>query len=179
VGDAGIGRGVSDPEDDAAFAELVERNRVAVYRYARRRVSEADAADVVAEVFAAAWRHRDRLPEPVERWLYRTAWNALLHQFRSARRQASLTARLLQEHRPEPGGPIDGGEAVRSALATLRPIDQELLRLAYWEQLDAAEIAFVVGGTPAAVRVRLHRARRRLATRLPDDDPVPEQETAR
>lgn len=168
---------MSNPSDDDRFSTLVECHQAALFRYARRRVAAVDAADVVAEVFAAAWRHRDRLPDPVEPWLYRTAWNALLHQFRGARRHAALVVRLHNEREPHVHASEDhAGERIRAALARLRPIDQELLRLAYWEELDAAQIAYIVGGTPASVRVRLHRARKRLAARLAPADP--EGETA-
>ncbi len=42
----------------------------------------------------------------------------------------------------------------------------ELLRLCAWEGLDGAELAAVLGCTPAAARVRLHRAKRRAAPLL-------------
>lgn len=158
--------------DDVAFAAMVAAQQPLVYRYVRRRVGATDADDVVAEVFATAWRHWERVPDPIEPWLLRTAWNALLHQFRHARRQASLAARLEFER---PRGETDAGSSdvlrVQAALAKLRPVDQELLLLAYWEELDAAAIAEVIGGRPEAVRVRLHRARRRLSALLPEVTP--------
>jgi RNA polymerase sigma factor (sigma-70 family) len=155
-------------DDEIAFAAIVARHQPGLYRYARRRVGPEDAADVVAEVFAAAWRHRERLPDPIKPWLFRTAWNALLHQFRAARRRANLAARLQAERDPIGDASHDPSIRVRAALARLRPVDQELLRLAYWEELDAAAISEIVGGTPQAARVKLHRARRRLAALLPD-----------
>ena len=53
--------------------------------------------------------------------------------------------------------------AVRTALASLREQDQELIRLTEWEQLSITEAALVLGLKPATARVRLHRARRSLA----------------
>ncbi|WP_374058788.1 RNA polymerase sigma factor [Planomonospora sp. ID91781] len=44
--------------------------------------------------------------------------------------------------------------------------DHELLSLVAWEGLDAAEIARVLGCSRNAVRIRLHRARKRFAHRL-------------
>ena len=59
-----------------------------------------------------------------------------------------------------------------AALASLRPNDQEALRLIAWEQLDAAAAAQAMGCSTAAFRVRLHRARHRLARALDQaDDP--------
>ncbi len=44
--------------------------------------------------------------------------------------------------------------------------DRELLALAGWEELDAGQIAAVLGCSRNAARIRLHRARRRLAAEL-------------
>lgn len=52
------------------------------------------------------------------------------------------------------------------ALANLRADDQELLRLLAWEGLSQAEAGVVLGVSPNAVAIRLHRARRRFATEL-------------
>jgi RNA polymerase sigma-70 factor (ECF subfamily) len=40
-----------------------------VLAYAVRRVPRDEADDVVAEVFAAAWRHRASVPDPALPWL--------------------------------------------------------------------------------------------------------------
>ena len=45
---------------------------------------------------------------------------------------------------------------------------QELLALNAWEGLDYGEIATVLGCSRNAVRIRLHRARIRLAAELAD-----------
>ena len=48
-------------------------------------------------------------------------------------------------------------------LATLKDGDQEVLRLAAWEELKPAEIGQVIGVAPHAASARLSRARDRLA----------------
>jgi RNA polymerase sigma-70 factor (ECF subfamily) len=63
-------------------------------------------------------------------------------------------------------GPVTERLRVRAVLAELAPGDQELLRLTEWDGLDLDEVAAVLGCSRAAVKVRLHRARRRFATRL-------------
>jgi RNA polymerase sigma-70 factor (ECF subfamily) len=52
------------------------------------------------------------------------------------------------------------------ALASLSPADQEILRLVAWEELGNQQIATVLGITPNAVAIRLHRARTRFADAL-------------
>ena len=59
---------------------------------------------------------------------------------------------------------------VRAVLGELAPGDQELLRLTEWDGLDVGEVAAVLGCSPAAVKVRLHRARQRLRMLMSEDD---------
>jgi len=55
------------------------------------------------------------------------------------------------------------------ALARLDEADRELVTLVAWEQLDRDQIAAMLGCSRAAVRVRLHRARRRFARLLGEE----------
>lgn len=55
---------------------------------------------------------------------------------------------------------------ILEALAGLAPGDQEILRLKAWEELSSAEIGAVLGISPAAVDMRLTRAKRRLRRAL-------------
>ena len=57
-----------------------------------------------------------------------------------------------------------GGPPPRSR--TRSADDRELLLLVGWEQLDHAAAARVLGCSRTALKVRLHRARRRLAAHL-------------
>ena len=160
---------------------LVAQHSAAVLRYARRRVPPDEVDDVVAEVFATAWQHRGRVPEQALPWLYRTASHHVLHVHRGAGRRDRLALRLAgrvettsesQDHAEMVASAVDDGERVRSALLQLSPRDAEILRLSAWEQLGEEDLAYVLGCTRPAARVRLHRARRRLAAvlHLPVDD---------
>ena len=60
----------------------------------------------------------------------------------------------------------DAETAIRAALARLSDTDQEVLRLAAWEQLDTPALAYVLECSEVAARVRLHRATRRLRVML-------------
>jgi RNA polymerase sigma-70 factor (ECF subfamily) len=57
-------------------------------------------------------------------------------------------------------------DLVVRALQTLPELSREALMLTAWEGLVPAEAAQVIGISPAAFRVRLHRARRQLETEL-------------
>lgn len=169
-----------EPDRDEAWFEALFRahgNQVAAY--ARRRVP-GEADDVVAEVFAAAWRHRAKVPETALPWLYRTASNVVLHSRRSRARGAALTERIARRDEPDRDPPdawsgvaarLDDARRVERLFAVLPPRDVEILRLWAWEQLGADEIAYVLTISPAAARVRLHRARKRAEVLLATDPP--------
>lgn len=158
---------------DETFAALVRDHLALVRRYAARRVRPDDVEDVVAEVFATAWRHRAKVPDPAKFWLLRTAWFHIQRQYRSRLREIRLADRLAGLRHEQPAGLEEGAVdavLVRSAMAQLSDTDQEVLRLAAWEGLSNGEIAEVLVCSPITARSRLHRARRRLG-RLLDDSP--------
>jgi RNA polymerase sigma-70 factor (ECF subfamily) len=169
---------VGDPASDDEFSAAFGAHAQQVLRFSRRRLADQDAAwDVVTETFTTAWRHWPERPEPPEMlpWLYAIAGNAVRGQRRSAGRQNRLAARLSAASRTDPGSdPADGvvlGQSLAAALARLPERDQEMLRLVAWEGLtDARALGLVLGMSPSAVRVRLHRARRRLRALLDDLD---------
>lgn len=161
-------------DDHDRFRALYERHYAAVLRYAARRVGAEAAADVAAETFLTAWRRLDvvlaREPLP---WLYATARWCLANELRSRGSRERLDARLRAEASAGQGVAYPGlAESVASrldvlaALAVLSEGDQEALRLTEWEELDDATAARVVGCSTTAFKVRVHRARRRLARAL-------------
>ena len=168
-----------DPEHDR-FKAVYDQHYPAVLRYAARRVGAEAARDIAAETFLTAWRRLDRVPagQPLP-WLYATARNCLANELRRRDRRERLDSRIRAEATrgrgvaaPEPAQQVAERLAVLAALASLRPNDQEALRLIAWEQLDAAAAARAMGCSTAAFRVRLHRARHRLARALGQaDDP--------
>lgn len=130
--------------------------------FAVRRVGPDDAEDVVAEVFAVAWRRRTEVPQPELPWLYQTARNVVLHAYRRNGRQADLVQAVAATKGASAMSAESASSAViDSVLDGLDPTDAEVLRLTVWEQLTAPEIAEVIGLTPGGVRTRLMRARRR------------------
>ena len=157
------------PDHEARFTALFEATHRPLLAYAVRRVADpADAADVVAEAFLVAWRRLDDVPvgDDARPWMFGVARRVLANLHRGARRRLALADRLraeVAEATPPPTGEVSD---VERALARLGPDDQELLRLVAWEELARDEIALVLGISRAAVRVRLHRARRRLAEQL-------------
>lgn len=155
------------------FGRIYAEHSRAILAFAVRRTSDPEAAaDIVADTFLVAWRRLESVPDGRETrlWLYGVARRVLANHDRSARRRQRLADRLAQElssalHDVWSG---DEGGAVTDALMTLGAEDQDVLRLAAWEQLGSGEIATVLGVSTVAARSRLHRARRRLRAALED-----------
>lgn len=153
------------------FEQVVAEIADPVRRYALRRTDPDTADDVLADTLLVVWRRLDEIPPDARlAWCYAVAKKSLANLNRGARRQRSLVERIVRLDPPE--DTIDAPELpdpqVRRALASLRTEDQELLRLSAWEDLTPTEIAVVLGLTANAVRIRLHRARRRFADALGD-----------
>ena len=136
-------------------------------RYLARRTDPTTAEDVLAETLLVCWRRAEDLPAEPLPFAYGVARMCLRNAERAARRQQRVAARLAAQ--PADPGPAEGDAALHEALAALRPDDAELLRLWAWEQLAPAEIATVLGITPNAASIRLHRARGKLAELLRKD----------
>ncbi|CNG64906.1 RNA polymerase sigma factor SigL [Mycobacterium tuberculosis] len=159
-------------ERSARFEELYEAQLGHVTGYVRRRTGDADdAADVIAETFLVAWRRLDSVPPGDEArfYLYGVARRTLANLHRGQRRQRDLTAKIGRNLAADlAAAPVPDPEytEIGAAFRALPEGDRELLGLASWEGLDKGQIATVLGVTRNAVRIRLHRARRRFAREL-------------
>jgi RNA polymerase sigma-70 factor (ECF subfamily) len=144
------------------FERVYQAHHLKVLGYVCRRVEEpADAADIVADVFVAAWRRLEHLPEPELSWLLGVARNLLRNHRRGRSRSAALAGRLAEALALE--NPYGGMAAdVVAAVNRLSERDRELMMLTAWEGLTPTEAGAVVGLKASAARVRLHRARARL-----------------
>lgn len=172
------------PEQDERLTLLFHRHAGDINAYAAWRVGHDDAADVVGEVFLAAWRALDRIrPGEERRWLFGVARNVVLARHRQGAASTALGQRLAgaAETATEPDGLADDvalRDQVRKALDTLGERDREVLVTAAWFDLSPADAAQVLGVSRPAYAVRLHRARRRFRTAFeqvaqPGEDPVP------
>jgi RNA polymerase sigma factor (sigma-70 family) len=143
-----------------------------VLRYALRRTDAAHAEEVVNETFLVAWRRLDRVPEPALPWLYAAAGHVLANQRRSVARSArreQAAAEPASSGR-DPAERFAERDAALRAFTTLGERDREALRLVAWERLSLADAARAAGVSRAAFAMRVHRARRRLAAALHDED---------
>ena len=163
---------------EARFEQLFAAHYGDLMRYATRRVGADAASDVVSSTFMIAWRRLADVPADQSRaWLYGAARKVIANELRGRERRERLGRRAGVHADMTAGdhaGPVTEQLRIRGVLDELAPRDQELLRLTEWDGLDIDEVAAVLGCSRAAVKVRLHRARRRFANRLTAADSADE-----
>lgn len=162
-----------DEDTATRLTGLFERHYDEVLAYCARRIGRSEAEDVAAEVFAVASRRADEIEwETARPWLFGIARRVMANRFRSIHRRQLLgrkVAGLAEAPLDSPDEVVIRDAEAREALATLRllrPADREILMLAAWEELTAAQIAHSLGISVAATEKRLERAKRRFARNL-------------
>lgn len=172
--------------DETAFEDLVRvysRRLLSVSRRILR--SQEEAKDIVQETFLAAFQSLDRFrgDSNLGTWLSRIAVNRCLMKLRSRRRKPEHSIEdLLPEFLPD-------GHAVRKSAQWDVSMDSDVERKEVFgvvrtqidalpdryrvvvllrdiEELTTDEVAEILGVTPNAVKVRLHRARQALRALL-------------
>lgn len=157
------------------FRRIYEAFERHVYAYCLRRIDRDQAIDCTADTFLVAWRRISDVPDGDEAlpWLYRTAHYVIGDRYRHRTRSRALVEALRAN--PTTGRGDDpetavvrreADTAVVDALQRLRPTDQEVLRLAVWEELSHAEVGELLGCSAHAVDQRVHRAAKRLGREL-------------
>jgi RNA polymerase sigma factor (sigma-70 family) len=159
---------------EAAYRELY----APICGYALRRVPDPeDAAEVIAETFVTLWRRFDRCPhgEQMRPWLFGVARRVIANQRRGHRRRTALAERLIENFDASAFARIvtpAGNSRLARAFEALSDSDRELLSLVAWEGLSRDELATALGTNRSVVRMRLHRARRRLREALDQQTPI-------
>lgn len=154
--------------DDSAYAELVRRHERRVFRLAGRffrRPEEVE--DAAQQTFLTAWRKLDtyKAKAPFEHWLTRVCLNCCYQELRRRRATEVELDRDVSAPRSDPNAKID----VERLLAHLPATDRFVLQLMHGEGWSTQEIAERLGWSRANVKVRAHRARKKLRRLLEED----------
>ncbi|HEV8629673.1 MAG TPA: sigma-70 family RNA polymerase sigma factor [Thermoanaerobaculia bacterium] len=155
--------------DHAAFGVLVRLHERRVFRLAGRFFRRReDVEEVAQETFLRAWRKLDgyRADAPFEHWLTRICLNCCYERLR---RRQLRTEELQPETAAAPAHDPTVGLEVERLLRRLSPADRFVLLLLDGEGWSVEEIADRLGWSGANVKVRAHRARKRLRRLLEED----------
>lgn len=153
---------------EAEFRTVFRTHYDDLVRFVRRRTEPDHGEDIVEEAFLTLWQQRT-MPPHVRPWLFATARNVMLNATRGHRRREGLAVRIAN-HLPtegaDPSALADLRMDLEAAWRALPALDQEVLALAFWEDLPAGEAAEVLGCSKPAYLMRLSRAKARLAPML-------------
>ena len=162
--------------DRRAFEELVRQTHRRVYSLAYRLVGDrSEAEDVAQEAYLRIHRGLAGFREEArfETWMYRVVTNcAMTHLRKRGRFGEVVSDEALDTPVPDRASDlaIDRDELSRG-LASLPAGQRTALVLKDVYGLSCREIGEELGIEEGAVKVRLHRARRRLKELLTSDEP--------
>ncbi len=167
-------------QDPSAFGELYDRHAPGIFRWARGAgLAEADALDLVSELFARAWVSRKRFRDPGDGnaapWLFGIARNLVAAHRRSGRIEARARKRL----RVPPISEADASEGVaervdaqasraelRRAFDALPEAQRAAIRLRVVDGLGYPDIAVQLQCTETTARKWVSLGLRFLRTKM-------------
>lgn len=165
--------------DGEAFGRLVQRYQqpIAAYlwRFTRQRQTwEELIQDVFVEAFLSLRGYRG--DAPLLHWLKRIATRTGYRHWRtrqSKRRELPIceAEAVTDADQENASSRCEAGELVHSLLSRLPARDRLVMTLVYLEECGTGEIAALTGWSVALVKVRTHRARKRLR-RLCDQEGI-------
>jgi RNA polymerase sigma-70 factor (ECF subfamily) len=163
---------VPGEEAHEAFEIVFRRHVGAVRAYLAARVGRDRADDLVSDTFAAAWQSRRRFDPSTSNarpWLLGIATNVLRRDFAAEDRwQTSIrnSSSFAEQSAVDTYLADDLSQPLLRALARLSTTDRALLLLCSIGQISAVEAGRVLGISSGAARIRMHRARKRMATEM-------------
>jgi len=137
------------------------------YVYVRCGYSKELAEDITQDVFLKAWEKRtsyDREKSSLKNWLYIIARNTVVDYYRKNKNRKSVT---LDENIFIAQNTFDREneslmKVVLKNLLELNEKEREVLTLRYIQDLEIDEIAEILKLTKTNVKVRIHRALKKL-----------------
>lgn len=158
--------------DLAAADVLLHRHVPSVSRFLCRRVSEADAEEILQRTFLACVEALDRQIQNFRTYVFGIARKQMLMHLRRNRQGPSveaLEAEAIARTTFGPASLVARREEHRLLLRALGALPTDLqivVELFYWEGLTHVEIAEVVEIPEGTVKTRLWRARSQIEARL-------------
>lgn len=159
--------------DGASFSYLVDRYQDMVYGLALKMLrNEEDAEEMAQDCFVKAYRSLAsyRQQSKFSTWLYRITYNGCISLLRkrklevrsmdeqqlSDRDEARLNEQLTQMDKAM----VE--KLLQEALEKLPELEQVLITLYYYEDQKVEEISHITGLTESNVKVKIHRARKKM-----------------
>jgi RNA polymerase sigma-70 factor (ECF subfamily) len=160
-------------KDISAFDKLYEHYFPLINNYVFHRVNDESVRyEIVSNTFYKAmtnlgnfqWYHTCSFSA----WLYRIAINEIRQYYRQSQKQYKIENRILLNEDPIGAEDIAKPDynKIKQAMLTLKPEEQDLLSLRYFEKKKFQEIAEIMNVKEGALKVRIHRIMNKLRDRL-------------
>lgn len=160
---------MSDPTE--SFEALHDRLRGRLTKHLQRLVGPADSEDLAQDVLLKIHHHLPdfRGESQVSTWAFQIATHAAVdHLRRPEQKRTTVSLEATAEVPCPPTDPDrqDMRHCIRTYIQALPPVHAEVLRLSELEELDLKALAERLGISEGAAKIRLHRARRLLRSKL-------------
>lgn len=135
------------------------------------KLSKEDIEEVAADTFFALWEHAGQV-EKLKPWLGATARNKGKNKLRDSKENLPLEETYIREGLDEMDQMLlskEKQQAVKDAIFKMDSPDKEIFLRYYYQAQTASVIASQIGLTESAVKQRLVRGRKKLATTLGEE----------
>ncbi|MDH4088992.1 MAG: sigma-70 family RNA polymerase sigma factor [Cyclobacteriaceae bacterium] len=158
--------------EQAVYAELVNKYKSYAFTIAHKILQNRQEAEEAAQdAFIKAYHHLSGFnrDSKFSTWLYRIVFNTAITYKRKNKYQFDSIETTVIEYSQDTDGMLDRMDQkkyLNNALAKLNETDRTALTLFYLEEFSLEEIAGITGMRANTAKVRIHRARIRLADEL-------------
>jgi RNA polymerase sigma factor (sigma-70 family) len=154
------------------YAELVNRYKSYAFTIALKILeSRPDAEEAAQDAFVKAFHHLKSFKKDAKfsTWLYRIVFNTAVSYKRKQKGIFQSIENTIVEYSPEAEGILERNDKrkyLALAMHKLNEADKLAITLFYLQEFSLDEIADITGMQSNTVKVRIHRARQRLADEL-------------
>jgi len=155
--------------DEQAFAELIERHYMMMYKVAYKWCGvKEDAEDIAHNVCIKLHKHLYSFStnSSFSTWLYRIVINASKDYYRSKKRERNKKEAFTFEHAENPNSPsperIALGKDIMKTINDLPDKLKDALLLVYSEGMTHKEVAEILDISEGTVSWRIHEAKKEL-----------------
>ncbi|HEY5748108.1 MAG TPA: sigma-70 family RNA polymerase sigma factor [Chryseolinea sp.] len=158
--------------EPSVYAELVNKHKSYAFTIANKILqNRAEAEEAAQDAFIKAYHHLSSFNREAKfsTWLYRIVFNTAISYKRKSRHTFQSIENTVLEYAPDGEGTLertDKRKYLALAMARLNEADRTALTLFYLDEFSLEEIAEITGMQANTAKVRIHRARLRLADEL-------------
>ncbi|MBX2965848.1 MAG: sigma-70 family RNA polymerase sigma factor [Cyclobacteriaceae bacterium] len=158
--------------NQTVYAELVDRHKSYAFTIAYKVLeNRSDAEEAAQDAFVKAYHHLKSFKRDAKfsTWLYRIVFNTAVSYKRKQKVKFQDIETTVVEYGQEAEGILERSDKkkyIQQAMNKLNEVDKLVISLFYLEEFSLEEIAEITGMLVNTVKVRVHRARLRLADEL-------------